>query len=239
MTSKPLLPPWVEETSINTFDLFQLKGRQVIVTGGRGLIGQICVETIAELGGHPTILDIKDGFDVSDERGAKYFDTTAVKGEVYGLVNCAIGNQKANKDPLYNLDNDIAVGLLGTAYMCYYFGQQMERNGGGVILNIGSDLSHIAPDHSLYGDNLYKPVSYCAVKAGVLGLTRYFAVLWPHVRCNCLCPGGIDVGQTVPREVKRLMKPYELKGPIALLISDAGSYMNGTIVNVDSGRTIR
>jgi len=35
------------------------------------------------------------------------------------------------------------------------------------------------------------------------------------------------------------MKPYELKGSIALLISDAGSYMNGAIVNVDSGRTIR
>jgi NAD(P)-dependent dehydrogenase (short-subunit alcohol dehydrogenase family) len=231
-----LLPPWVEETSINTLDLFQLKGRQVIVTGGRGLIGQICVETIAELGGHPTILDIKDGFDVSDERSVKSFD---IKGEVYGLINCAIGNQKPRKDPLNDWQSDIATGLSGTAYMCYYFGQQMENNGSGVILNIGSDLSHIAPDHSLYGDNLYKPVSYSAVKAGVLGLTRYFAVLWPHVRCNCLCPGGIDVGQTVPKEVSRLMKPYELKGPIALLISDAGSYMNGAIVNVDSGRTIR
>jgi NAD(P)-dependent dehydrogenase (short-subunit alcohol dehydrogenase family) len=231
-----MIPPWIEDISINTLDLFQLKGRQIIVTGGRGLIGQICVETIAELGGHPTILDIKDGFDVSDERSVKSSD---IKGEVYGLINCAIGNQKANKDPLYNWDNDIAVGLSGTATMCYTFGQQMETNGGGVILNIGSDLSHIAPDHSLYGDNLYKPVSYSAIKAGVLGLTRYFAVLWPHVRCNCLCPGGIDVGQAVPREVKRLMKPYELKGPIALLISDAGSYMNGAIINVDSGRTIR
>jgi NAD(P)-dependent dehydrogenase (short-subunit alcohol dehydrogenase family) len=236
LTSKPLLPPWVEETSINTFDLFQLKGRQIIVTGGRGLIGQICVETIAELGGNPIIMDIKDGFDVSDERAVKSFN---IKGEVYGLINCAIGNQKANKDPLYNWDNDIAVGLSGTATICYHFGQQMENNGGGVILNIGSDLSHIAPDHSLYAEGLYKPVSYSAVKAGVLGLTRYFAVLWPNVRCNCLCPGGIDVGQTVPKEVTRLMKPYELKGSIALLISDASSYMNGAIVNIDSGRTIR
>ena len=64
----------------------------------------------------------------------------------------------------------------------------------GNIINIGSDLSIIAPDQRIYKNKkYYKPVSYSAVKHGIVGITKYYAALLAkyNVRCNCLSPGGI------------------------------------------------
>lgn len=219
-------------------DRFKLNGKRVLIAGGCGLVGQICVETVKELDGDPITLDFQFGADYRYNLSNR-FVVSGLPGEIGRidvLINCQVGTQQARKDPGAHWDADIANGLTAVFNVSHSFGACMDK---GVILNFGSDLSHISPDHRLYPEGMYKPASYSAVKAGILGLTRYFATLWPHVRCNCLCPGGIDVGQQVPdNPLKRLMQPEELKGPIALLISEAGSYMNGAIVNVDGGRTI-
>jgi len=149
-----------------------------------------------------------------------------------------VGNQKPVPDPLQNWEADLSAGLTAVANSCDIFGNHMSHTGGGVILNIGSDLSLIAPDHSLYKPGTRKPASYSAVKHGIIGLTRYYGTLWPNVRCNVLCPGGIDQGQTIPKNpMNRLAKPEDLFGPVALLITDASSYMTGSVVVVDGGRT--
>lgn len=200
-------------------------------------MGQICVETVIGLEGDPITVDLHDAAHYRCNLGNKYAVSTLASklGPVDVVINCQVGNQKPVKNPGDDWDDDIGCGLTAVFNVSYSFGSRMEQ---GVMLNFGSDLSHIAPDQSLYPVGSYKPASYSAVKAGVIGLTRYFAVLWPNVRCNCICPGGIDRGQKVPENpLKRLMQPNELKGPIALLISNAGSYMNGAIVNVDGGRT--
>ena len=44
---------------------------------------------------------------------------------------------------------------------------------GGVILNIASDLSVIAPNHEIYEKNFYKPIMYSVVKHGLIGLTMF------------------------------------------------------------------
>ena len=80
----------------------------------------------------------------------------------------------------------------------------MAKNKRGVILNILSDLSIISPDQRIYADSKLnknqqpvKPVTYSVVKTGIIGLTRYLATYWAdkNVRCNAICPGGVENGQ--------------------------------------------
>ena len=129
----------------------------------------------------------------------------------------------------------------------------MNQNLGGNIINISSDLGIIAPNQDLYKDDslkdeeqFVKPISYSVVKSGLIGLTRYTSTYWPDkVRCNCLCPGGIYVDQPddflekiselIP--MKRMAQKNEYKGSIVFLLSDASSYMTGSIISVDGGRT--
>ena len=119
----------------------------------------------------------------------------------------------------------------------------------GVILNISSDLSIIAPNQKLYkGLNFIKPVTYSVVKQGINGLTKYTAAYWAekNVRCNAIAPGGIQNNQNklflskikkvIP--LKRLAKKNEYNNLILFLCSDSSSYMTGSIVVADGGRTI-
>ena len=122
-----------------------------------------------------------------------------------------------------------------------------NQNLGGNIINISSDLGIIAPNQNLYKDDslkdeeqFVKPISYSVVKSGLIGLTRYTSTYWPDkVRCNCLCPGGINVDQPddflekisdlIP--MKRMAQKNEYKGSIVFLLSDASSYMTGSIIS--------
>ena len=92
-----------------------------------------------------------------------------------------------------------------------------------------------------------KPVTYSVVKTGLIGLTRYLATYWPaKVRCNALCPGGVEDGQ--PEDfLKELHKRIplgrmahrdEYRSAIQFLCSDASSYMNGQNIVVDGGRSV-
>ena len=93
-----------------------------------------------------------------------------------------------------------------------------------------------------------KPITYSVVKSGLIGLTRYLATYWAEkgVRCNALCPGGIENNQD-PAFLKevclriplgRLARADEYQGVLLFLLSDASSYMNGSIISIDGGRTV-
>ena len=130
----------------------------------------------------------------------------------------------------------------------------MNRSQGGVIVNISSDLGLIAPNQEIYKNELkgndnqpVKPVTYSVIKSGIIGLTRYTATYWPtKVRCNCLCPGGIENGQNksfIEKVSKlipmgRLAKHEEYKSALIFMLSNASSYMNGAIISIDGGRTV-
>jgi len=93
-----------------------------------------------------------------------------------------------------------------------------------------------------------KPVTYSVVKTGLIGLTRYLATYWADkgVRCNVMCPGGVENGQPIDflKEVNaripmgRMAKSDEYQGTLIWMLSDASSYLNGSIVPVDGGRTV-
>ena len=150
---------------------------------------------------------------------------------------------------------EVSVGLTGAILCASEFGPGMAAQGGGVILNIASDLSVFAPDQRLYKkDGLrpdqqpVKPVTYSVIKHGLIGLTKYLATYWAEqgVRCNALSPGGVYNGQSdefvqkltelIP--IKRMASKDEYRGAVQFLCSDASAYMNGQNIVMDGGRSI-
>jgi NAD(P)-dependent dehydrogenase (short-subunit alcohol dehydrogenase family) len=185
-------------------------------------------------------------------------------GHIDGLVNNAANNPKVEGDDNKNFSRlehfslaawnaDIAVGLTGAFLCAKHYGYAISLQGGSIV-NISSDLGVIAPDQRLYrkpglpeDQQPVKPVTYSVIKSGLIGLTRYLSTYWADkgVRCNALCPGGIENNQDPAflKEVSdripmgRLARSDEYQGVLLFLLSDASSYMNGAIVSVDGGRT--
>lgn len=187
-------------------------------------------------------------------------------GRIDGLVNNAANNPKVEGDgsknfsrlenfPLEVWQADVAVGLTGAFLCAKHYGTAISRNPqGGSIVNISSDLGLIAPDQRLYrktglpdDQQPVKPVTYSVVKTGLIGLTRYLATYWAdrNVRCNALCPGGVENNQNPAflREVSsripmgRLARPDEYQGTLLFLLSAASSYVNGAVLAADGGRS--
>ena len=189
-----------------------------------------------------------------------------IYGHIDALINNAANNPKmetptdnmgANQFENFSLDiwnKDISVGLTGALLCAQVFGSQMAIQNKGVIINISSDLGIIAPDQRIYrregiDDNkqTVKPVTYSVVKHGLIGLTKYLATYYAEkgIRVNSLCPAGVFNGQDdvfvekltnlVP--MGRMANKDEYRGTIIYLLSDASSYMTGSTVIVDGGRT--
>lgn len=187
-------------------------------------------------------------------------------GRIDVLINNAANNPKVEGDatglnhamfeyfPIRIWEHDIAVGLTGAMLCSQVFGSCMVRQGKGVILNISSDLGIIAPDQRIYkkagvpeGEQTVKPVTYSVIKHGLIGLTKYIATYWAEhgVRCNAICPAGIENGQneefiqklTALVPMGRMAKKDEYQGTVLYLISDASEYMTGSTVIIDGGRT--
>jgi NAD(P)-dependent dehydrogenase (short-subunit alcohol dehydrogenase family) len=157
--------------------------------------------------------------------------------------------------PMSRWEDELAVGLTGSIICCQVIGSYMAKQKNGVILNIASDLSVIAPDQRIYEVSgvppelqFKKPVSYSVIKAGLVGLTKYLATYWAEsgVRINALSPGGVFENHS-PDFVKKLTNlipmgrmatESEYYGAVQFLCSDASSYMTGQNIVMDGGRSI-
>ena len=263
--------------------LFCLKGKVAVVTGAAGLLGQEHVVALRDAGAKVYGLDVNfenwpnDGFgsnvekqkvDITDENDVrKSLSKIIMHDERCDIVvnNASLNpkveeNKISSRDRVENFDfsswdKELDVGLKGALIMAKYFGTFMSSHGGGVILNIASDLSVIAPDQSLYqrpeleeSNQPVKPITYSIIKTGLVGLTRYLAAYWAckGVRVNALSPGGVFSDQ--PEEfvsrlnakipIGRMAHSDEYRGAITFLCSDASSYLTGQNIVMDGGRSI-
>ena len=152
-------------------------------------------------------------------------------------------------------EEGISATLHGTFLCSQVFANKMLENGGGVIVNIASCLANLAPDQRIYRQEgleedmqNVKPITYVASKWAVVGMTKYLATYFADrgIRVNCLSPTGVWNERIPEHMVKRIanLNPMnrmanidEYKGAIVFLCSDASSYMTGTNLIVDGGKT--
>lgn len=176
----------------------------------------------------------------------------------YKKIDCLINNAgynpklglKNNKFENFTIkqwEKEIQIGLTGSLVVTQETVKRMIKQQSGNIINISSDLGVIAPNQSLYSKNNKKPISYSVVKHGIIGFSKYLATYLAeyNIRSNALCPGGISNNQ--PKEfvskikklipLKRMAKINDYDGIILYLCSDYSSYMTGSTIVCDGGRS--
>ncbi|MDH5506790.1 MAG: 3-oxoacyl-ACP reductase FabG [Anaerolineae bacterium] len=93
--------------------------------------------------------------------------------------------------------------------------------------------------------------NYSASKAGVIGLTKTFALEWARygIAVNCIAPGGVKTQMTaaIPEKImenllaeipyRRMAEPAEIAAVHAFLSSEEASYITGQVIFVDGGLT--
>jgi NAD(P)-dependent dehydrogenase (short-subunit alcohol dehydrogenase family) len=234
----------------------RLRGRRVVITGAASGIGRSTAQLFAlqgasltlldrhaegvsqvarETGAHGFAVDITDEPAVADavERGAE------AMGGIDGIVNAAgIMFRGAVSDvPAASWRNVLEVNLTGSYIVIRSCMARMTREEAGSIVNIAS-AAGLLPNAPNY-------TAYSASKGGVIALTRALAAeLAPKVRVNAICPGMVDTpmadgvrGNVSNYALRRLAAPLEIAQAILFLTAPESSYVTGSALAVDGGRS--
>lgn len=270
----PALSEQVAE-NVHIRELFSLKDRVALVTGGAGRYGRQICRGLAEAGATVIVAsrncerceafagELRDEgdcgaevmrLDVTDESSVE--DAGAQVQSRWGRLDILFNNAVSVRAAAscQHSSGDWARSMESNATALYrmlrVFGEMMARRGSGSIVNIASIYGVVSPDFRIYEDaeQITNPPSYGFAKAGMIQLTRYFAVLFASrgVRVNCISPGGLLAEGMPPRFVAeyakrtplgRMAGPNDLKGAALFLASDASSYVTGQNLIVDGGYT--
>lgn len=181
--------------------------------------------------------------DVSEHAQAQALANEALAqlGGIDVLVNNAgiLRDAMLHKMTEAQWDDVIRVNLKGPFNMGQACAKVMMERKWGRIINLASVawLGNIGQ------------TNYSAAKAGVVGLTRTWAVeLARHgITSNAIAPGFIDtvMTQSIPAEIKekmvaqiplkRIGAPEEIAAMVAFLASDEAGYVTGQVIHVDGG----
>ncbi len=205
---------------------------------------------------------------VSDENEVVNFFNSISKNDIplTTLLNAAASNPAINSDgmidsskfedfKLENFNSSLINSLTGSALMCREFVKHTSIQNNDyekLILNVGSDLSVIAPDNRIYEkkgsrEEIFKPIEYSISKHGILGLTKYLAVYLAdkNFRVNTLSPTGVfdnqdkefvnNFSNTVP--LGRMLNAEELVSHVSYLTSEDSKFLTGQNILVDGGRS--
>jgi glucose 1-dehydrogenase len=249
---------------MNTSIRYGLDGRAIVITGGSQGIGEACARLLHADGAKVALWDVDDarGRALAAELGAFYAHcnvaskaeveaalaaTVAALGRLDGLVNNAGIFKAAPFLEITEADWDavLDVNLKGSFLVGQAAARQMVKQAsGGAIVNMSSVNGRLT---------IPSIASYNASKGGIDQLTRVMALsLAEHkIRVNGVAPGTIAT-ELAARAVltseeakarimsrtpmKRLGEPGEIASVVAMLLSDAASYITGETVLVDGGR---
>lgn len=262
-------------------DLFSVKDKVVVITGGTGVLGSCIGRYLASQGAKVVLMGRRKeegdaiAAEITAAGGEAMFLVTDVMnptvvqqncdeimaryGRVDALLNAAGGNMPgATIAPdatffdvsVCDFQKVLDLNLTGTVIPSQIFLKPMAAAGRGAIVNFSS-MAAFRP--------LTRVLGYAAAKAGITNFTQFLAnevatKFSPDIRVNAIAPGffiteqnralltnpdgsltkrGEDVITQTP--FKRFGRPEELCGTIQYLISDAASFVTGTVAVVDGG----
>lgn len=233
------------------------EGAKVVILGRRKEEGDRIMNEIKAAGGEALflvsdVMNLEVVQDNCDEIIEKY-------GRIDALLNAAGGNMPgatiAHTGNFFDVkiadfQKVLDLNLTGTVIPTQVFLKPMVEAGKGAIVNFSS-MAAFRP--------LTRVMGYAAAKAGITNFTAFLAnevatKFSPKIRVNAIAPGffltnqnqslltnpdgslterGADVIRQTP--FKRFGSPDELCGTIQYLISDASSFVTGTVAIVDGG----
>lgn len=238
------------------------KARVAAITGGAGGIGSVTGARLRAAGWQVAILDrdidlarkvaeeiggVAYEIDLADRASiraaAEWVETNVGPVEALACVAAHLENPHKPQDQDDDeWDSIVKVNLTGTFNTLTAFGNPMRERRKGSIVTVGSITSRNSSPLMAYGPT----------KAGIINMTKNFAVSWGRegVRVNCVHPGptltpavqasyargerspDVMIRQTA---LGRLVMPEEVANAIHFLLSDEASAITGIELPVDSG----
>jgi 3-oxoacyl-[acyl-carrier protein] reductase len=238
-----------------------LKGKNIIITGASGGIGNSIVEKLNNAGANilasgtkiEKLSKLKEKygniktiqFDISKSEKIDEFLENATK-ELGGSLDCIVNNAGITQDNLAirmslgEWQKVIDINLTSTFLICKSSIKKMLKNKSGRIINITSVVGHTG--------NLGQ-ANYTASKAGIIAMSKSLALEYAkkNININCISPGFIRTAMTDKLDDKfkeaiiskipsaRLGEPDDIANAVLFLCSDQSSYINGETLHVNGG----
>ena len=241
--------------------MIDLKGKNIIVTGASGGIGNSIIQKLNQAGANilasgtriEKLNILKDKFknikilkfDISQSDNIGEFVENA-SNELGGNLDCIVNNAGVTQDNLairMSLDEwqkVININLTSTFLMSKSAIKKMLKNKSGRIVNITSVVAHTG--------NLGQ-ANYTASKAGIIAMSKSLAIEYAkkNININCISPGFIKTAMTDKLDDKfkeaiiskipsaRLGDPHDIANAVLFLCSNQSSYINGETLHVNGG----
>jgi gluconate 5-dehydrogenase len=252
----------------------RVDNKVIIVTGGYGYLGKGIVENLVSHGA-VVIVAARDpykfdeifnkvenihfiNFDIGDTDSIKVGFQKVINsfGKIDVIINNAFFLEGNSPESMSDIEWENGIdGTLSSVFRTIreiipYFKIQNQ----GKIINVSSQYGIVAPDFSIYENNLefLNPPHYGAAKAGILQLTRYYASYLGgnNIQVNSVTPGAfpsLKVQENVnfinslknKTCLNRIGHPKDLGGIFTFLSSNASDFITGQNFVVDGGWTIK
>jgi NAD(P)-dependent dehydrogenase (short-subunit alcohol dehydrogenase family) len=225
---------------VNFKNLFNLKGYEVYIVGGSGLIGSQIVKALEEFGASITVfdLDVKDKsnslttkyvkFNCGNEKNIKNFFINYIKKNKCpnSFINASYPVSKDWKKNTFKEINfnsykkNIEIHLNSYVWIAKSIADQMVKNSiHGSIIQLSSMYGLVAQDDHLYKDtNISENMTYGIIKSSTIHFTKQLASYYGkyNIRVNNLVIGGIKghIKGSKKKQDKTFLKKFNLKVPL-------------------------